>query len=86
MFLVIPSLSDHGAKILHNYKVKYAQCLLRRCQARLGLIEGAKRFSELVPLIETFTLLAEKKKRFRIWVTLITGKKPPPVLEHLIEG
>ncbi|KAI6204442.1 hypothetical protein M3Y94_00674600 [Aphelenchoides besseyi] len=61
-----PGLSDYAQKQLEKYRNVYSTALLRRMQARRGTVEGARKYAELVGLIETYFHFAQRKREFHI--------------------
>ncbi|KAI6208925.1 hypothetical protein M3Y96_00166600 [Aphelenchoides besseyi] len=61
-----PGLSACAQKQLEKYRDVYSTALLRRMQARRGSVEGARKYAELVGLIETYFHFAQRKREFHV--------------------
>ncbi|KAI6237777.1 hypothetical protein M3Y95_00300600 [Aphelenchoides besseyi] len=66
-----PGLSAYAQKQLGKYRLVYSTALLRRMQARKGNVEGARRYAELIALVETFFHFAQKKREYHILIQML---------------
>ncbi|KAI6237868.1 hypothetical protein M3Y95_00309900 [Aphelenchoides besseyi] len=69
-----PGLSAYAQKQLEKYRLVYSTALLRRMQARKGTVEGARRYAELIGLIETFFHFAQKKREYHLFIQALGVK------------
>lgn len=75
-----------GKSILEKENKRLTSALLRRNQARLGTIEGARRYSELISLIETYFYLTKKKKEIHVCFCVNTKVNEPPALNYIVHN
>ncbi|KAI6185678.1 Ligand-binding domain of nuclear hormone receptor [Aphelenchoides besseyi] len=66
-----PGLSACAQKQLEKYRHVYSTALLRRMQARRGTVEGARRYAELIGLVETFFHFAQRKREYHVFIHAI---------------
>jgi hypothetical protein len=68
----------------------YAQTLMRRIQARLGTCEGARKYAEIIALIQTFFHFAQKKREFHVFIkSIMCDERPhidPPILDWFMKN
>ena len=83
----IPGLSRRGEKILSKEREKYALILLRYVQAKLGDTQGAKKYAEVIALMETFYYFGQRHHQLTIVMnSIVYPFKPPlpPFLEKIL--
>ncbi|KAI6204388.1 hypothetical protein M3Y94_00668600 [Aphelenchoides besseyi] len=84
-----PGLSDHAKEILETHRDAYARCLLHRLQAKLGTVDGARKYAELLIMIETFFHFAQKKREYHLFTNSLISKKrykEPPLLTWFLKN
>lgn len=90
LFLDTPGLSARAQEILDKHREVYASTLLRRIQAKLGTLAGARKFGELIGLVQTFFHFAQKKRELHYFIKSLDAlerkRKDPPILEWFIKN
>uniref|UniRef100_A0A914CA72 NR LBD domain-containing protein n=1 Tax=Acrobeloides nanus TaxID=290746 RepID=A0A914CA72_9BILA len=83
----IDGLSSRAREILNKEREKYALTLLRYMQAQLGTMEGAKKYAEVISLVETFFYFAQRNREMHVIISLINNTKlpSPPIVEVLLK-
>lgn len=71
-----PGLSEHAKNILQRYREQYATTLLRRMQARLGTLPGARKYTDILGLLETFFHFTQRKREFHVLIISLLHKYP----------
>ena len=83
----IPGLSRRGENILTKEREKYALVLLRYMQTKLGDTQGAKKYAEVIALMETFYYFGQRHHQLQIVMnSIVYPFKPslPPFLEKIL--
>uniref|UniRef100_A0A914DMA7 Uncharacterized protein n=1 Tax=Acrobeloides nanus TaxID=290746 RepID=A0A914DMA7_9BILA len=82
----IVGLSSYAREILNKEREKYAFTLLRYMQAQLGTMEGAKKYAEVISLVETFFYFAQRHREMLLMGSLINNTKltMSPIIEKIL--
>ncbi|KAI6238344.1 Transcription factor HNF-4-like protein [Aphelenchoides fujianensis] len=62
-----PGLSEYAKELLEKHRDVYARTLLHRLQAKLGTIDGARKYADLINLIQTFFHFAQRKRECHLY-------------------
>jgi hypothetical protein len=54
----------------------YASALLKRMQARLGILPGARKYMDILGLIQTFFHFTQREREFHIIIGFLEKKYP----------
>uniref|UniRef100_A0A914EJX6 Uncharacterized protein n=1 Tax=Acrobeloides nanus TaxID=290746 RepID=A0A914EJX6_9BILA len=79
----LQGLSEEAQQLLREQQEKYAIILLRHLQARHGNEEGAKKYNDVIALIQTFFYFTECHKQIHIIPGLEMEQMTPPYYEGL---
>ncbi|KAI6195803.1 hypothetical protein M3Y94_01031100 [Aphelenchoides besseyi] len=63
-----PGLSDYARELLEQSRELYSTALRRRLQAKLGTLPGARKYADLVNMIESFFHFAQKKRELHVFI------------------
>lgn len=66
MCLEAPGLSEHAHDVLEKHRELYASTLLKRMQGRLGTLPGARKYADILGLVEMFFHFAQRKREFHV--------------------
>ena len=77
---VIQGLSEEAQQLLREQQESYALILLRHLQARHGKEEGAKKYSDVITLIQSYFYFAERHKQIHLLRFSEMIKFVPPLL------
>ena len=66
-------ISERSHRLLEEEKSKYSKILLSRLQARLGDVDGARKYAEILALVEHTFQSAGLVKEFHAYIQMVVG-------------
>lgn len=63
---------------MEKHREIYASTLLKRMQARLGTLPGARKYADILGLIEMFFHFAQRKREFHVLLCSMRRLKADP--------
>ncbi|KAH7698414.1 NHR-36 protein, partial [Aphelenchoides avenae] len=76
--LDVPGVSSAAAAILGDESRRYSRILLRHMQRKLGEDVGAKKYAEIVALVDAFMHFAQRFREFYVMVFTFTPGHSEP--------
>ncbi|KAI1718230.1 ligand-binding domain of nuclear hormone receptor domain-containing protein [Ditylenchus destructor] len=80
----IPELSARGKALLEMESIRYTKILMKHLQSRLGAVAGAKKYAEIISIVDCLFNTAQRVKGLYTYILSVTGvhysvNYPPPI-------
>lgn len=82
----MPGLSPHARELLSKEQSAFSMALLRRLQQRLGPMPGAKKYSEVISLIDTFVHFTQIRREYHVYRQSIREMPEPIFFEWMMRN
>ncbi|KAI1718167.1 ligand-binding domain of nuclear hormone receptor domain-containing protein [Ditylenchus destructor] len=82
----IPELSERGKILLGNETSRYSNTLMKHLQSRLGAAPGAKKYAEIISLVDCLFHAAQRQQELHIFSVICIHRSHvhPPYVDALM--
>ncbi|KAI1708551.1 zinc finger, c4 type (two domains) domain-containing protein [Ditylenchus destructor] len=80
----IHGLSERGRVLLEKESNRYSKALMKHLQSRMGAAPGAKKYAEVISLVDCLFHAAQRHREIHVYVGTLGAHAGPPYMETIM--